>query len=493
MRKLVMALLSFALLASVLCVSETFSLNAYVLTLKLEDADGDPLSGAWVRVTTKYGVEDLRSVYGTTDESGLVSFTLQSVESSAQVRVYWKSVDVAYQVVSLQNTTSPVVIRCSVSDLKVLVLDGDKNPLQGAYVRLYWKTDIPWTLEGKTSKNGAAVFSQMPCYDKYEVSVQWKNRQVYQGLCSLNASHGTYVAKCGVYKLAVNVKDKGGRPVSQAKVTVERDDGVEESKNTNASGYVIFGQLARGNYSVQASYERYSAGAAVSLSRSTDIQLVLDAAILRSFSLFVHVVWSDGVPADEASVSVKDFGGTVVAEGKANASGVFVAEILEGNYTIQVSVDEFDESRNVTLAADTVVEFICDFSLRRSEVVVNVLDEKGSPASGAEVEVYTGDKLLLRETTEEGTVSFNLKSGTYRIVAEYKGEEKESVVEVRRDVALTFEFSKNIDSMLMLYMLTIMAVILLSVLLYVARKRRRRRDPFRDLERELSRMRRIER
>jgi len=467
----------------------TYLPSVYVLNLRVKDAAGNPLSKANVRVTTKYGVDDLRSVFGTTDKSGAVSFTLRSAEPSAQVRVYWKSVDVAYQVVALKNTTLPVVISCNVSDLTVLAIDDNSEPLQGAHVQLNWKTDIPQVLEATSDKNGTVVLSQMPYFDRYNISIKWKGRQVYQGSCSLDAAHKMFTARCSVYQLVVYIQDKDGRPVLEAKVALERDDGAKESGKTNSSGYVAF-QLTQGNYTVQVSYGKHSNSTTVSLSQNAEVQLTLNAVILRRFTLTVHAVWSDGTLAKGATVAVKRFNETTVVEGKTDSSGNFTVSILEGNYTVQVSADEFSENRNVTLIDNTVVEFVCDASLRHSSVLVSVVDENGSPASGVNVEVYRGSELVSRGTTKEGTVSFDLRSGTYKIVATYNGEQREAVVKVNHDIALTLDFTVHVDLMSVIYALAILsAIVSIPVVLYIVINRRRRRDPFRDLEKELSKLR----
>jgi len=489
MRKF-LAIALFVLLSFAFYIQAGYSLDTYILTLKVEGSDGNPLSDAYVRVTTKYGVDDFRSFFETTNESGLVSFTLHSVEPSAQVRVYLKSVNVAYQVIPLENTTSPVIIRCNASDLRISVLDFNGKPLQGATVKLDWKVDIPWN-ETKTSENETVVFPQMPYHDGYNVSITWKNRQVYQGTCALNSTQKTFAAKCSVYQLSVNVKDKDGRPVSNAEITLERDDGSKESGNTDTSGYVTF-QLAYGNYTVQASYNKYSSETALTLNQNAEVSLVFNVAILRTFGLTVNATWSDGVPANGAKVIIKGLDETVVAKGETDTSGIFNVKLLEGNYTVQVSADEFNESRKVTLTEDTAMRFICDSSLRYSEVVVNVLDENGSPASGANVEVYEGNELVSKGTTNDGTLSFELKSGTYKIIAKYNGEEKETTLKVNQNTALTFDFTKRIDPMSILYLTAIISAAVLLTLLLYAKKKRSRPDPFKDLEKELSRIRRMQ-
>jgi len=441
MRKF-LAIALFVLLSFAFYIQAGYSLDTYILTLKVEGSDGNPLSDAY--------------------------------EPSAQVRVYLKSVNVAYQVIPLENTTSPVIIRCNASDLRISVLDFNGKPLQGATVKLDWKVDIPWN-ETKTSENETVVFPQMPYHDGYNVSITWKNRQVYQGTCALNSTQKTFAAKCSVYQ----------------EITLERDDGSKESGNTDTSGYVTF-QLAYGNYTVQASYNKYSSETALTLNQNAEVSLVFNVAILRTFGLTVNATWSDGVPANGAKVIIKGLDETVVAKGETDTSGIFNVKLLEGNYTVQVSADEFNESRKVTLTEDTAMRFICDSSLRYSEVVVNVLDENGSPASGANVEVYEGNELVSKGTTNDGTLSFELKSGTYKIIAKYNGEEKETTLKVNQNTALTFDFTKRIDPMSILYLTAIISAAVLLTLLLYAKKKRSRPDPFKDLEKELSRIRRMQ-
>ena len=73
-----------------------FSLDTYTLIITVVDEKDNPLSGAWVKVTTKYGENDTRSPFPKqTNASGVVAFTVQSIEPVANVTVGWQGIEVA--------------------------------------------------------------------------------------------------------------------------------------------------------------------------------------------------------------------------------------------------------------------------------------------------------------------------------------------------------------------------------------------------------------
>jgi len=348
MKKTLIALASL-LVIFLCCLTSIFAAGTYTLVIDAVDKEGDPLSGAWVRVTTLYGPGDYRSSYEETNASGFAVFNdVYSSIPSANVTIYWRSVEVVYETVDLGDGENSFVIVCNVSDLTVLAQDSENNPLIGADVTLSWERDIPQTLESTTNGQGLVVFQQMPYYE-YQVATECKNRQVHDGTFDFNDSATIYVADCEVHDLDVKVFDGEDRPISGAEVLISRDDGWKASELTDY-GTAIFTQLAFGNYSVEASYESHSNTTTAELVESLVATLHLNIKYSpRTFEITVRAVWDDGKPTSGANVVILDSLGEVVSTGPTDDSGYFTDLLTEGEYILNVSKNDLSKVENVTL------------------------------------------------------------------------------------------------------------------------------------------------
>jgi hypothetical protein len=469
MKKTLIALASL-LVIFLCCLTSIFAAGTYTLVIDAVDKEGDPLSGAWVRVTTLYGPGDYRSSYEETNASGFAVFNdVYSSIPSANVTIYWRSVEVVYETVDLGDGENSFVIVCNVSDLTVLAQDSENNPLIGADVTLSWERDIPQTLESTTNGQGLVVFQQMPYYE-YQVATECKNRQVHDGTFDFNDSATIYVADCEVHDLDVKVFDGEDRPISGAEVLISRDDGWKASELTDY-GTAIFTQLAFGNYSVEASYESHSNTTTAELVESLVATLHLNIKYSpRTFEITVRAVWDDGKPTSGANVVILDSLGEVVSTGPTDDSGYFTDLLTEGEYILNVSKNDLSKVENVTLTNNTMITFSFDATQRTYALIVEVTGENGAPVDGALVQVYSNGSLIFTGETINGAAFFNLQEGTYRVVVSAGDEQREKTVELGEDARISIVFQKGAASELLLFILAVLGVLAAIVLVACARR-----------------------
>jgi hypothetical protein len=446
--------------------------------VKAVDEKGDALSAAWVRVTTQYGVEDYRSVYEQTNASGFATFdNIYSITPSAQVRVYWRGVEAANQMVNLSYEVNNVIITCGVFELSVLTLDGNGSPLRGgASVELIWIGDMPYTSESSTDGQGVAVFPQMP-YHSYQVFAYWQSKQVHEGTFDFTNLTTSYVADCDVYDLIVNVADKEDRPISKADVTVTRSDNWKTSKKTD-NGIATFIQLATESYSIEASYLSSSNTTTINLVEDTEISLKLNVSVPRTFEITVEVMWSDGKPVFDANVVVRGNNGQTLKSGVTDANGVFTASLIEGVYTIEVSRRTLKDVKNVTIDSQTTIPFLFTASLRTYTLTVTVTDHDGSLVDGALVEVNLNGATISSSETTGGGASFDLKEGAYKIVVTWNDNQKEKTVDFTEDTELSITFQRRSSFDLLFYILAVITLATICLVVLYLRRRHQRMITF---------------
>ena len=451
-----------------------FASDTYKLVIKTVDKNGNPLNGALVQVTTKYGEDDYRSTLPKqTNSSGIVVFEdIYSITPSANITVRWLSAEVAHQQTSLSNETNFFSIYCNISDLTVTALDSNSHPLKGAIVKLRWEIDIPWTLESTTNDQGIAVFSQMHYYS-YQVSTYWLGKKVHEDTFDFAESTTSYLAECNVYNLTVNVTDKENRPISNADVTVTRSDNWERSSKTS-EGVATFTQLAIGNYSIKASYMSSSNTTNINLTRNEQVLLKLNISVSHVFQVTVEVVWSDENPVPKTNVVIRNNNGQILKSGVTDTNGIFTTSLVEGAYTIEVSHKNLNKNANVTITRETIISFTFNASLRTYTLTVEVADDDGVPVNGALVEVDLNGYILSSSQTFGGIAIFNLKDGVYKVVATLNGEQKEKTVILDKDTRLSITFQKGISPELLMGTVVILGVI--STVCFAAWHLQRRRQ-----------------
>ena len=455
-------------------VPKVYSLNSYTLTLKIEDSQRNPLCHALVRITVCHGPDDYRSVYNETDENGIAIFHLESIKPSALVRIIWKGMTVALVNVALQTPKTSTTILCSVSDLKILICQANGNPVKNAYVKLSWRTDVSWKLEAYSKADGTVLFEQMPHYNGYTLVVKWKGKVVYQAPLQFNGEKEPFQINCNIFDLTIKVFDKRNKPVPDAKIDLIREDSRQEKSQTNNDGIAVFNQLAIGNYMLKVSYGSTNFQTSLFLAGDKEIEVVLNTTILWKYYIEVCAKWTDGKYAKGVKVEIWNVNGEKVASGITDNSGKFRKQLLEGNYTVGISVYHYNEKRNITLSHDVTVNFEINTTYRISTVIVKVFDRNGKPASGAQVEILDENVVVASGTTNmDGITAFNLPDGAYRIRVTYEDETLEQTVTVTGDQLVPFSFQTNVNAQDILIGIGLLSLPILAIsVIFYTRKRR---------------------
>jgi len=319
--------LTLLLLAATFYMPFAWSIESYKVIVRALDKEDAPLNGAWVKITTQYATDDFRSQEKQTNDSGYAVFDqINSSLPSAEVRIYWRGVVVAHQTVTLNIGTNEFNIYCNVSNLAVLTIDGNNNPLKAAKVTISWVTDVTYSTTSTTNSEGMAVFLQIPHYN-HQVSIQWQNMLVYENTFNLTGSTTTYVAQCQVFSLTVYIANRREQAIQDSTVTVTHtENDWTLLASTGSDGTAIFSQVPSGNYTILATYQATSNTTIVSLTENTQISIKLN--ITGSFEVTVQVAWSDGEPVSNAIVTVQNNYGQQLLSGVSNEYGTFPSQRL---------------------------------------------------------------------------------------------------------------------------------------------------------------------
>jgi len=391
---------------------------------------------------------------------------------SAEVRIYWRGVIVAYKTVTLNQGTNEFTIYCNVSALTILAVDGNDNSLDAAEVTVSWVTDITYSSTSITNSEGIVVFPQMPHFN-YQVSVQWQSMLVHESAFNLTSSTSTYVVQCQVFSLTVQVTNRRDQAISNSKVTLTHTEISWTSTNTTRNnGIAIFTQVPFGNYTILATYQATSNTTEVSISRNTQVSLRLN--ISGSFEVTVQVSWSDGQPVSNAIVSVQNHYGQQLLNGVSDEYGTFTTILSEGTYIIRVVKNTLSITKNITVTNQTLVSITFDASLRTYALTIEVIDERGSKVDNAVVELHQNGNLIESSKTIGGAVTFNVRQGTYQVIVKLNNKQREKIIEVNDDMRLMISFyESNPTTMLLTFILipALIATLLGLVLLHFKRKR----------------------
>jgi hypothetical protein len=475
MRNRVSVFLMLLVVVAAFQASPAWSIESYEVIVRALDRAEAPLSGAWVKITTQYDVNNLRSQEKQTNASGYAVFDqIDSSLPSAEVRIYWRGVIVAYRTVTLSSGTNEFIIFCNVSNLRVLTVDSNGIPLKAAEVTVTWTTDITYLETSLTNSQGEAVFSQMPHID-YDVSVQWQNFEVHSGTFSLTSSTSLYKAYCQVFSLAVHVVNRRNQNIQGSTVTVAsaQIDWFLLNK-TGTDGVAVFAQVPLGNYSIDAAYQAALNTTTIALVQNMEVSLKLDIA--GSFEVTVRVEWSDGKPVTKAIVTVQNNYGQQLFSEVTDEDGTLTMILSEGAYIVQVVRNALSITQNISVTNQTFVLITFDASLRTYTLTVKVTDERGLVVDNAVVELYQNGNLIASSQTTEGIAIFNVKQGTYNVIAKLSSKQKEKIVEVKNDLTIIISFYESNPAMMLLTYILIPSLIAICVgLLWLFHFKRRNR------------------
>lgn len=451
-----------------------YSQTTYTIIITVKDSDGRPVSGASVRVTTKYGPDDYRDAAFPpycTNTSGMVVYeNVYSVDGLVHVVVSKNGVELASGDYTLTLARTSITIVCqSLATLTVYTKDSSNQPLKNAAVMLTWQSldDVQWDTSQTTDEQGKAAFPQMS-YWTYQVQILWQGLIVHEGTFSFSETTRNYNAICKVHNLTVNVFDAANKPLTNAKVTINR--GGWYSTKYTSGGFVVFPQLPEANYTIQTQYEIYTNTTTISLSNTKTVTIKLNFIAASTCRVAVKAIWSDNKPINNAEMKVTNIEGYTVYSGTTNATGYCLIQLLEGTYTFTVSKEQATQTQTVTITSQTTVTITIDTSYRISTVRVEIYKDNAY-ASGVFIEIYKDGQLVNNTLAPNGEAAFNLPDGTYTFIAKLQDQKQEKTVTVNQDMTIPIVFGTTIDPAVIYLLLSSMAfAIIIAIIVKLKRK-----------------------
>ena len=289
-----------------------------------------------------------------------------------------------------------------------------------------------------TNGNGVLSLNNLD-YGRYDVKTSYSSSYYQNANASgqfsvdyiktnLNADNLVMYYKDGT-RFYVTLKDKNNNPLQNQEIKIYLN-GVENKKITDKDGSVSMGiNLNSGNYPVLIGYS------------GSDIYL--NSSISRTITVKSTIVASDVVKyyrnGTQYYATILDYKGSTVANAEVtmNINGVFYKRTTNsqgiarlnlnldpGNYIITVinPITGEQSANNITILSRLVENYdLVKYYRNASRYSVKVLDEKGSPLSGADVTFNINGVFYTRTSNLNGVVSLaiNLNPGTYIITAAY--------------------------------------------------------------------------
>ena len=406
--------------------------SKYNLTVKFVDYQGDPISGASVRVS--YSGTEITTV--NTDTDGAIILKL-GANGTYSLTISYDTVMGTFvekfNVSRTVNGSNPeVTLTAAIQDIDVFIKYPDNSPADGVVLTVYGENSsytgqtTEKLLYNVTLSNGYYHVENLPegSY-RFVITKYIGPIKVYEEhVVKVNATQYSFTYYLDVAKLSVSVKDPDGAPIVGASVTVEEYNGTEYvtvyTGTTDTSGLVSFVRVPMTNQTdnqpvrVRASYTVYG----VTCSEYTTLTLSSDSSTsitLALYDLTLTIYDSENVPADNGTIVVT----ITYADGQnasfSYSSYTFTIENLPSasytsNNTIKIEVTY--TVAGVSASATDTETFTSDVSATIKvpdvwtvyfKVGYYDLSSNRVPLSGATVEIYspTGDKIPVKLTTND--------------------------------------------------------------------------------------------
>lgn len=218
---------------------------------------------------------------------------------------------------------------------------------------------------------------------------------------------------------SVTVKDDQGNAMSGIAVTIGN------STLTTDEGGMAFVQLVEGSYNAVVTVPEGYKADATQFSLSVDApQANVVLTKLQEIDYKVDVQL-DGA-AYTGSMQVQILQGTTVAYEETTTSGSVTAKLLEGNYTVKLTLDDatlaYDAAAAVLAASAPELTLTLEKLTTYTDYSVTVTDMNGKVQSGILVQILKGTQVVATGTTDtNGKVAKNLETGEYNVRLTFSG------------------------------------------------------------------------
>jgi hypothetical protein len=378
----------------------------------VKDSLDEPLAGAFLELWDGTSLIARVSTNGT----GWAKVTNIPGAGSYTVRVWWQSVEVLDQLISIPDVVpedNPIILGTAVYSPTFRIVDDGSMPLGDASVLITHPNGSTGILPVKTDLEGQFSLTQT-AGGTYMLRITWSGVEV--GVKSVAvSSNGVHVVKADVFYLTVETKDPDGNPMESVHVIVTDVARalVADSKLSSTSG-IVESRLPKATYDLEATWLGANVATTEGVVLNKNLTVVLD---LKIFTVQVKVVDERQQPLESATVEITFEGFKVVST--SDSEGQLVFKLPGGTLNLKIwwrDVLVFNGNRTVdetttNLTVTTQVHY----------VTVKAVDKNGASISGVSLTLLKDGVTVDGGITKaDGTHEFREPVGEYTVVAYLK-------------------------------------------------------------------------
>jgi hypothetical protein len=328
--------------------------NEYVSYVTFNNRSG------WARFYGKYYVVVYYKAAGCDEVLGStfsqIVFDSYSNEAHHQY-IYLGIKPEAVAAISDYGASQARIFRVNIGDIILSFKDAEGRPLENVRVIL-----DQWGIRGLTDISGRLLISKVPRIS-YTLTAEWISKYGTKAMLKTTVI-GDSIITMPVHDIVLKLLTPRGRPLVNAEVFLEDTYlGV-----TDAEGKVLATQVPVGNYKVMAKwFESNLILRKVNVTTSGEISLVPS----NVHCLTIIVRGSMGQVIEGAGVTIWKNGAELL-RGITDKGGNFKAELPDGDYTVEVSFDQFLKKTDVTLTGDTSMRVELDVFVKIFGVAITL-------------------------------------------------------------------------------------------------------------------------
>ncbi len=306
------------------------------------------------------------------------------------------------------SLAAPTVGSSTQAGVTVAVMNPDGTAVAGAVVSY---SQGAWTPMGSTDANGQVNAALADGNYDFRVVL----RGTTNTLSGVAVTQGILVTFPTV-NLTVDLLDGAGAPLAGGAVSIVSSGGNASSLGTTPGSGSVAAQILPAVYDVTMTYAgRSMTQTGISVNAATTVTF-------RTHTLTVRLESDgDGAPLPGGVVTATPTGGTPYALGTTNGSGVVVATLLGGPYTVSMTYNGVTTTQSVTLSAHATVVFTAPTATLR------MLASTGTGLSGQDAAIWYRSAGATSWTfagypNAAGAVSFSSNAGSYDFRARWFGQ-----------------------------------------------------------------------
>ncbi|MFW5907353.1 MAG: SpaA isopeptide-forming pilin-related protein [Candidatus Natronoplasma sp.] len=370
--------------------------------------DPQPLEGA--DVTATYTETEREIGTETTAEDGIVTFQLARGEH--RIEVNWLGVDVAEEMIEVDEGQTYFEITAAVYHMDVVTLDDTADEGELSDARVSVRIDGELVDTGFTDDNGV-YRSQLP-QTHVDIEIEWKGIKVYELNDYLVEDNVEEELLCDVYYLDMQVLDSRDEPIEGSRVSVRYGETVIQRGETDQNG-TFLPRLPVEDYTITTSWHGIKVNeteySMLSERGANELEVYADVYYLN-----IEVLDDEEEPVEEASVEFFVDGSHLFTE-TTDPDGMLERRLPAEDYTIQTGWRGF-EVNETAVTVDQDIEMTIEASIYHVEFTP--VDSQGELIEGGYLEVIHSGSVF--ESTEAPT-SMRVPGEEFQVALEWQGVE----------------------------------------------------------------------